>query len=115
MTKTPRLTTLRPRVAMASQRLTPRPKTVDPYYSTPEHRAWRKAVYQRAGWRCEAILENGQRCEASALRGDRLFADHVVERRDGGADQGEGKALCGSHHASKTSDERNKRMARREG
>jgi 5-methylcytosine-specific restriction enzyme A len=112
MTKAPRLTTLRPRVAMASQRLTPRERQIDPYYSSAEHRAWRTTVYRRAGWRCEA-MENGQRCEASAARGDRMFADHVIERRDGGADQGEGRCYCGSHHTSKTNDERSKRMARR--
>jgi 5-methylcytosine-specific restriction enzyme A len=112
MTKMPRLSTLRPRVAMAPQRLAPRAKQVDAYYSTPEHRAWRLAVCKRAGWRCEAI-ENGVRCEASAARGDRMFSDHVRERRDGGADQGEGKCLCGSHHSTKTNQERDKRMARR--
>jgi hypothetical protein len=61
MTKTPpRLTNLRPRVEMASQRIAPRPKQIDAYYSTPEHRAWRLAVCRRAGWQCEAI-EDGLR------------------------------------------------------
>jgi 5-methylcytosine-specific restriction protein A len=101
VTKAPRLTTLRPRVEMAPQRLAPRERQVDPYYSSVEHRAWRTAVYRQAGWRCEA-MDNGVRCEASAARGDRMFADHTVERRDGGADQGEGKCLCGSHHSTKT-------------
>jgi len=86
VTKQPRLTLLgNPRIGMASQRLAPRPKVSDPYYSTPEHRAWRLAVCRRAGWRCEWI-DNGQRCEKSIATGDRMFADHIKERRDGGAD-----------------------------
>lgn len=109
MTRTPRLTTLRPRVQMATPRIVARPPKFDDYYSSAEHRAWRRAVCQRAGWQCEAI-ENGRRCDKSAANGDRMFADHVVERRDGGADLGEGRCLCGSHHTSKTIEERGKRM-----
>ena len=60
MTKTPRLTTLRPRVEMATQRFEPRPKQIDQYYLTSRHREWRLAVCRRAGWRCEAI-EYGRR------------------------------------------------------
>jgi 5-methylcytosine-specific restriction protein A len=108
--KRPRLTTLRSRVPTASSRIEARPRQVDAYYSTPEHRAWRLAVCRAAGWRCEAI-ENGQRCVKSAASGDRMFADHVAERSDGGPDHGLGMCICGQHHTEKTNRERAKRMA----
>jgi 5-methylcytosine-specific restriction protein A len=106
MKQPPRLTTLRPRVEMASQRLTPRPKTADPYYLTAEHKAWRAEVCRQAGWRCEAV-EDGRRCEKSRANGDRMFADHIRERSDGGPDQGPGMCMCGAHHVLKTN--RNRR------
>jgi 5-methylcytosine-specific restriction enzyme A len=99
----PRIKVAPPRVPPAdSRRVKPPGKTPDPIYATPEHRAWRAAVIQRAGHRCEWV-ESGLRC----IKGepyDRLFADHVVELRDGGAlfDPSNGMALCGSHHTLKT-------------
>ena len=88
MTKPPRrLSLLGNRVSVASPRISARPKQSDRCYSTPEHRAWRLAVCRAAGSQCEAI-EDGRRCEKSARNGDRLFADHITERRDGGADDG---------------------------
>lgn len=85
-------------------------KRADPELLTPEHRAWRTAVLQRAGYRCEAVVTGG-RCRVSAPA--RLFADHIVERKDGGAplDPRNGQCLCGSHHTLKTAAERAKRMA----
>lgn len=78
------------------------PKRADPELLTAEHKAWRKAVLERAGYRCQAI-ENGQRC-TKAAPDHRLFADHIVERKDGGAklDPANGRCLCGSHHTQKT-------------
>jgi 5-methylcytosine-specific restriction protein A len=93
---------------MASQRLPRQPKVVDSYYLTPEHKAWRLAVCRQAGWQCEWV-ESGQRCTKSAASGDRMFADHIHERRDGGADMGKGACLCGAHHTAKTLRERNRR------
>ena len=52
----------------------PQPKQTDPHYLSPEHRAWRQAVCDRAGWRCEWIDECGQRCPKAAPR-HRMFAD----------------------------------------
>ena len=85
-------------------------KEADRSLSTPEHKAWREAVLGRAGYRCEWVDGNGERC----LKGSpthRLFADHIRERRDGGAplDPANGRCLCGSHHTLKTSNERSKR------
>jgi len=85
-------------------------KKADAELLTPEHRAWRQQVLRRAGYRCEAVVTGG-RCRVSAPA--RLFADHIVERKDGGAlyDLKNGACYCGSHHTLKTAAERAKRMA----
>jgi 5-methylcytosine-specific restriction protein A len=111
MTKAPRLTTLRPRVAMAGQRLTPRPKVKD-------------HVYERADWRaCIAgiIKQRGRRCENPSCKtpnhgaGQRIFGDHIQELSDGGAllDPRNIQLLCSSCHVSKTIAARKKRMETR--
>lgn len=102
LTCTPnRLSTLDVRVAR------PAPKTADKAYTTPEHRAWSRAVIARAKRRCQ-----GAGC---ARTGVRLFADHIREIRDGGAplDLANGQALCGSCHGRKTAAERARRTAAR--
>jgi 5-methylcytosine-specific restriction protein A len=78
------------------------PKTTDPAYATPEHRAWALAVKTRARWHC-------QECGAVGVR---LFADHIVELKDGGAalDPANGQALCGRCHTKKTLNVRAKRL-----
>lgn len=95
MSKPIRVATARPRVATADLRaVVPAPKMVDSHYSSQEHRDWRLKVMQRAGFRCQA-------CGA---KGVRLYADHVVELKDGGnaLDPSNGRVLCASHHTSKT-------------
>lgn len=85
-----------------TRRLKPAPKRKDSIYDTPEFRQWRSAVINRAGGRCEAMAE-GKRCSKAAPR-HRMFADHKVEIKDGGApfDPDNGQCLCGSHHGAKT-------------
>ena len=102
----PMLQTVETRTAL------PEPKRADSDLLTPEHRAWRLAVMQRAGWQCQAI-EGGVRCGKRSPE-HRLFADHVVERKDGGAatDPANGQALCGAHHQAKTMAARADRMRR---
>lgn len=100
-----RLTCLKPRVATLDTRTArPPPKAVDAELTTPEHRAWRAAVLRRAGYRCE-----GPGCGRTGVR---FFADHIVERRDGGAhlDPANGQCLCGSCHSKKTAAVRAARM-----
>jgi 5-methylcytosine-specific restriction endonuclease McrA len=90
-----KLDTLPPRVASPDlRRVPPAPKQVDPHYLTPEHRAWRGEVIRRARGRCCCCGRSG----------GRLFADHIIERRDGGdpVDPGNGQALCGACHTVKT-------------
>lgn len=72
------------------------PKKADPHYGTPEHKAWSAAVIARANGTCQ-----GDDCARSGVR---MFADHIVEKRDGGAllDLKNGRALCGSCHTRKT-------------
>lgn len=85
-------------------------KVGDPYYLTPEHKAWAAAVIARAGGRCQDPT-----CRARHYPRQRLFADHVKERRDRpdlALDISNGRALCGSAHTRKTLAERAKRMAR---
>lgn len=102
-----RLSTLRPRVAVLDTRAAkPAPKQVDPYYLSAEHKAWRAAVLRRARYACEKCGRAGHDV--------RLFADHIVEIRDGGAatDPANGQCLCGACHTRKTTAERAARHAR---
>jgi len=101
---------LRPRLTTVdTRRIRPAPKQADPYYGTPEHKAWSAAVIGRAGGRCQDPA-----CKTPNRTGMRLFADHVVERQDGGEalDVDNGMARCGSCHTRKTAEERAKRHSR---
>lgn len=106
-----RLKTMKPSIRTIDTRtVKPPSKRADAELMTPGHRAWRHEVLRRAGYRCEAI-DNGKRCTVAAPA--RLFADHIVERRDGGAplDPNNGQCLCGSHHTAKTIATRAARLA----
>lgn len=101
-----------PRLAtIDSRRVRPPPKSVDPHYQTPEHRAWSKAVIERAGGRCQDAGHDPRRPRG----GVRLFADHIHELRDGGApfDLGNGAARCGACHSRITAARRARRLAAR--
>lgn len=106
-----KLGTLKPKVApLETRRVLLPAKQSEPHYLTREHKAWAADVVFRAGARCEAV-EGGARCTKAAPQ-HRMFADHVVELRDGGAalDPDNGQCLCGSHHTAKTAAARAKRM-----
>jgi len=92
--------------------LRPKPKQADGDLSTEAHRRWASEVKRRAGYRCQAVDAFGARCLVSAP--SRLFADHIVERRDGGAhlDLENGQCLCGKHHTLKTVEARVERLKR---
>ena len=85
-------------------------KKRDPLYATPEFRTWRAKVVARAGGRCEAVT-HGHRC-SKAQPIHRMFADHVIEVKDGGApfDVANGQCLCGPHHLMKTARSRRERV-----
>lgn len=98
-----RIPILRPLVPRSSGfTVQPLPKQVDPHYLTEEHKAWREQVLRNAGYRCEWV-DDGKRC-SKAAPASRMFADHIVERRDGGdaLDPANGQCLCGAHHTRKT-------------
>ena len=109
-----KLRTVGPLVRTIGTRITPPRKVKDPVYNSPEFMAWRDAVVQRAGHRCEAIDQHGLRC-AKAQPEHRLYADHVVELRDGGSltDINNGQALCATHHQLKTVAARSQRLKSR--
>ncbi len=88
--------------SLSHRRVALPPKTVAPIYQSAEFRAWRQAVIDRAGGRCEAMIGD-KRCWKAAPR-NRMFADHIVELREGGApfDVENGQCLCGAHHTAKT-------------
>ncbi len=77
-------------------------------------------LYTSAAWRglvADVIATRGRRCQRCGRthgadgRPIRIFADHVVELKDGGAalDVNNLMLLCGSCHTRKTSNERAKR------
>lgn len=97
--------TMRPMRYTDTRAVRPPAKTADPHYQSPEHKAWRTSVMQRAGWQCQH-----KGCTKRSPE-HRLFADHIVELRDGGSatDPANGQALCAEHHALKTSQTRKNR------
>jgi 5-methylcytosine-specific restriction protein A len=108
-----RLKTVAGRVPAADTRVAKVPeKEADELYSKPAYREWREIIVRRAGWRCEAIEDNGYRCERRSPAW-RMYADHIREVKDGGAefDLANGQCLCPVHHALKTNVERAKRAA----
>jgi hypothetical protein len=84
-------------------------KQVDQELKGPDYERWRLMVMNNAGYRCQWD-EGGERC--SVKHPSRLFADHIIERRDGGdlLDPENGQCLCGRHHSLKTARERARRM-----
>lgn len=77
----------------APPRLKVAPKVADSFYLSAEWRALVARIKRERGAYCE-------RCGS----GDRVIADHIVERRDGGVDLDPAniELLCFGHHAQKT-------------
>ena len=82
-----------------SGRSVPWPRHSD--YFNNEYPKWSKQVRQRVNYTCEQCGRND----------GRMFADHIVELKDGGApyDLNNGQCLCGSCHTRKTVAERVRR------
>jgi 5-methylcytosine-specific restriction enzyme A len=98
-----KLRTLAPLIRAVNTRTVNRPqKQKDAIYDTPAFRVWRTQVVLRAGNRCEYV-KDGRRC-SKAHPAHRMYADHVVELRDGGHpfDLRNGQCLCAVHHEKKT-------------
>lgn len=101
MTRLPTLRFTLPRHDLLVAKPLPIPKHTDALYSTPAYRVWRRDVVRQANGKCEWVEPNGSLCGAAQLR---MYADHVVEVRDGGAqfDRSNGQCLCAKHHTIKT-------------
>lgn len=85
----------------------PRVKEADPFYLSPEWREFCRLLKQER-WPM-LLLTKGHCCEDPHCRADhrpgqRIFFDHIVELKDGGAqfDQDNVMGRCGSSHTSKT-------------
>ena len=104
------LRALQPRVGLANLRTAALPpKVADPFYSSPAWITLRDRVRREAGGRCQA-----PGCGRAERR---MFVDHIVELKDGGAplERSNCQLLCHAHHAVKTVAERAKRTVRRPG
>ncbi|MGE0714840.1 MAG: HNH endonuclease signature motif containing protein [Alphaproteobacteria bacterium] len=99
MTSQRRLRAARQRVgALDTRTASAGPKRVDPFYASREWRTLMDAV----------IAARGRRCERCGRADGRIFGDHVVELKDGGAalDARNVQLLCGACHSAKTAAER---------
>jgi 5-methylcytosine-specific restriction protein A len=99
---------------MDTRTVRPPPKKVDEELRDPQHLKWRARVLARADYRCEFVdPATGKRCEVRSP--ETLFADHIIERQDGGElySVENGQCLCGSHHSLKTIAARAARMHER--
>jgi 5-methylcytosine-specific restriction endonuclease McrA len=89
----------------------PPAKTADPFYLSPEWRRLVAFLIRRRGRRCET--QGCGRTHDADGQPIRIFGDHIVERRDGGAplDPANIRLVCGSCHTAKTAAERARRAA----
>ncbi|MBB5684311.1 HNH endonuclease signature motif containing protein [Sphingobium boeckii] len=97
-----RLKSAPPRLRALEPRLRPAPKIPDPFYQSKE---WRSLV-------ASIKRERGSRCQRhGCVSVERIIADHIVERKDGGADleRSNIELLCFTHHQQKTAAARRRR------
>lgn len=95
-----KLKNIAPRIGGLGARVKPPAKIADPFYLSRE---WRSLV-------AKIKRERGNWCERCGS-GDRVIADHIIERRDGGADLDPSNVelLCFTHHQRKTAQARARR------
>lgn len=105
-----KLTMLGPTLRTLDTRIVrPPPKTGEAHYGTIEHKRWAAEVKRRAGGLCQDQQHHGDRTADDGI------ADHVRERRDGGADLDpkNGMWRCRRCHGRKTMAVRAARMRMR--
>ncbi len=96
--------TLGNRIPTLNTRKVPNPlKEADDIYSTPPYRQWREDGFKLSGGFCQ-----DPKCKTPYEKKTRLYADHVVELRDGGKpfDPENRLMRCPPCHAIKTARER---------
>jgi hypothetical protein len=77
-----RLKALPPRVASVRARIAVPAKVADPFYEAGEWRSFIRAIKLQRGYVCEVVT-----CRKDCSDNHRgLIGDHIVERKDGGAD-----------------------------
>lgn len=81
-----------------------------PFYQSAEWKALMASIIQARGRRCE----DGDHDPARPRDGIRIFGDHIIELKDGGAplDPKNVRLCCGSCHTRKTGAARAARYAR---
>lgn len=102
-----RLKALPSRVSSLPSRIVRPEKVVDPFYESREWREFVREIKRQRGFICEEV---GCRKDCSAAQRG-LIADHIVERKDGGADFDplNVRLLCTACHNRKTARERTRR------
>lgn len=97
-----RLKAVTGRLAAPAPRIVAPPKRAEPFYQSPQWRDLVRDVKRERGAWC-------QRCGSK----HRVIADHVVERKDGGADLDPAniELLCQACHNSKTAAARARRAS----
>lgn len=98
-----------PRIATLDTSIAAPPaKVADPFYSSPEWRALLDAIIKLRGRICQ-----DPRCRRPMGPWRRIYGDHIIELRDGGARLDPDNVLlrCASCHTRKTAEERAKRQA----
>lgn len=82
-------------------------KRVDPFYNSPEWRALMVVIKRHRGERCE----DREHWPEHPRIGIRIYGDHIIERKDGGAPLDPRNILlrCPPCHQRKTAAERAKR------
>jgi len=103
-----RIRALPPRISTVASRVRPPAKVPDPFYTSPNWRTFVREIKRQRGYRCEGC---GMDCASSPRS---LIGDHVVERKDGGADFDplNVRLLCLGCHNRKTAAARDRRLAR---
>jgi 5-methylcytosine-specific restriction protein A len=94
-----------------SVKVKPKEKRAESFYLSPEWRALMDTIIaERFGDRAHAKCEDPE-CRTPYRIGIRIFGDHIIERKDGGAPLDKRNILCrcGSCHTRKTMSERAKR------
>ena len=102
--------TIAPRLPSAGPRLCVAEKIVDPFYRSSAWAGLVRTIKAQRGYRCEA-----EGCGRDCSRTPRaLIGDHIVERKDGGADFDplNVQLLCIGCHNRKTARERARRAGR---